>query len=873
MSRFADVVVPFPLPSSFTYTVPDNMVSQVEEGSRVVVPFGPKRYYTGVVRRLHDTTPQGGYEIKALMAVLDPRPILRPEQMKFWEWMADYYLCTIGDVCRAALPSGLRIESETRVRRNPDFVGQLTDRELRVLAFLPAGEERAAARLEKETGIRDILPVVKSLLDKEAIVVHEQLRQTYRPKMETMVRLAPAYRDPSRLLETIDQLQRRAPRQAELLLRYINLSQATGEDGRCDSPSQSATDGPSLDPGPRRSDRDNATGGEPTAQSSNEWTRAALLRQANATPATLTTLVTKGILELYQKEVGRLPRPRKRHATPAAPNEAKAAMNAEANFPLQPLSPHQQRAYEEIKAAFEEKDICLLHGVTGSGKTEIYIHLMAEALARGEQVLYLLPEIALTAQIMRRLERVFGEQLGVYHSRFTDAERVEVWQRQLGENSYGIILGVRSSIFLPFRRLGLVIIDEEHETSYKQQAPAPRYHGRNAAMVLATMHHAKALLGTATPSLESWHYAHTGKYGLVELQQRYRQMQLPEVVPVDVRELRRKKLMTTPFSPLLLQETRDAVSRGEQVILFQNRRGYAQMVECHTCGWVPRCKYCDVSLTYHKRLGQLTCHYCGYTTPPPRQCPACEGTDLRGRGLGTERIEDDIHQLLPTARVARMDLDTTRTRSAYGRIIDDFEQGETDILIGTQMVSKGLDFDRVSVVGILSADSMLSFPDFRAYERAFQLMAQVAGRSGRRDKRGRVILQTRDVEHPIIAQVRDNDYEGMAQVQLSERQAFFYPPFCRLVYIYLKHRDEELLDQMAQAMAQKLRAIFGRRVLGPDRPPVARVQALYIRRLVLKVEVTASMSRARQRLREVQAAMASEENWHSITIYYDVDPV
>ena len=829
MSKFADVVVPFPLPSYFTYRLPEALVNEVEEGSRVVVPFGPKRYYTGIVRRVHDCEPASGCELKAITAVLDPRPILLPGQFRQWEWMADYYLCTVGDVCRAALPTGLRLESESRVARNPDFVGQLTDRELRVMAFLPAGEERDSTWLEKQTGIKNLLPTIKALLDKGAIKLHEELRHTYKPKLETCVRLAPDYRDESRLQSAMDALGRRAAKQMDLLARLID-----------------------------------ATGIPAEAEGAKGLSKSALLRLSGASPAVLGGLVEKGIVEVYTQEVGRLPGTA---AIGGSTDEASVVS------PESALGTHQRRAYEELTAQFREKSICLLHGVTGSGKTEIYIHLMADAIARGEQVLYLLPEIALTAQITARLQRVFGQRLGVYHSKYSDAERVETWQRQLSSQPYDIILGVRSSIFLPFQRLGLVIIDEEHETSYKQHDPAPRYHGRNAALMLAAMHGAKALLGTATPSIESWHLARTGKYGLVELRERFHDVQLPEVVPVDVRELRRKKLMNTPFSPRLLQETRDALSRGEQVILFQNRRGYAQMVECHTCGWVPRCKYCDVSLTYHKRLGQLTCHYCGYTTPPPRQCPACGGTDLKHRGVGTERIEDDIRQLMPTARVARMDLDTTRTRAAYGRIIADFERGETDILIGTQMVSKGLDFDRVSVVGILSADSMLSYPDFRAYERAFQLMAQVAGRSGRKGKRGLVILQSREVDHPIVQQVRDNDYEGMALAQLAERQAFFYPPFCRLIYIYLKHRDETLLDEVAVAMATRLRSIFGRRVLGPDKPPVARVQALYIRKIVLKVEVSASMSRARMRLREVQAEMMNEQKWRTVTIYYDVDPV
>ena len=550
----------------------------------------------------------------------------------------------------------------------------------------------------------------------------------------------------------------------------------------------------------------------------------------------------RGVFEVYQQEIGRL-------------NTAFAGNT----FSLNPLNGHQQRAHDEIVDSFRTKNVCLLHGVTSSGKTEIYIHLIEEVIRQGKQVLYLLPEIALTTQITERLKRVFGSRLGIYHSKFPDAERVEIWQKQLSDSGYDIILGVRSSVFLPFRNLGLIIVDEEHENTYKQQDPAPRYHARNAAIVLAALYGAKTLLGTATPSVETWYNATSGKYGLVELKERYKEIQMPEIIPVDIKELQRKKRMNGPFSPLLLQYVREALEQKEQVILFQNRRGFAPMIECHTCGWVPKCKNCDVSLTYHKGLNQLTCHYCGYTYQLPRICPACEGVDLRNRGFGTEKIEDDVKRLFPEAAVARMDLDTTRTRSAYERIIADFEQGKTDILIGTQMVSKGLDFDHVSVVGILNADTMLNYPDFRAYERAFQLMAQVAGRAGRKNKRGRVVLQTKSIEHSIIPQVIGNDYEGMVNGQLAERQIFHYPPYYRLVYVYLKNRNETLLDLMAQTMAGKLSAIFGNRVLGPDKPPVARVQTLFIRKIVVKIETKAPMARVRELLLQVQKDMVMED--------------
>ena len=579
------------------------------------------------------------------------------------------------------------------------------------------------------------------------------------------------------------------------------------------------------------------------------------MQRASASPAVFNGLVEKRVFEVYQREIGRLNRI--------------SGQTVELNV----LNEHQQRAYDEIVRSFQEKNVCLLHGVTSSGKTEVYIHLIEDALRQGKQVLYLLPEIALTTQITERLKRVFGSRLGIYHSKFPDVERVEIWQKQLTEEGYDIILGVRSSVFLPFRNLGLVIVDEEHENTYKQQDPAPRYHARNAAIVLASMYGAKTLLGTATPSVETWQNATTGKFGWVELKERYKEIQLPEIIPVDIKELHRKKRMTGQFSPLLLQYVREALDNKQQVILFQNRRGFAPMIECRTCGWVPKCKNCDVSLTYHKGINQLTCHYCGYTYQLPRSCPACEGVELMHRGFGTEKIEDDVKLIFPEASVARMDLDTTRTRSAYEKIIADFEQGKTDILIGTQMVSKGLDFDHVSVVGILNADTMLNYPDFRSYERAFQLMAQVAGRAGRNNTRGRVVLQTKSIDHPIIRQVMTNDYEDMVAGQLAERQMFHYPPYYRMVYVYLKNRNETLLDVMAHTMAEKLRALFGNRILGPDKPPVARIQTLFIRKIVVKIEQNAPMSRARELLLRVQREMIEDERFKSLIVYYDVDPM
>lgn len=821
MKKFADVILPLPLHNCFTYSLPDEWADEVQTGCRVVVPFGRKKYYTAIVCNVHYCAPTE-YEVKEVSVLLDARPILLPRQFKFWEWLADYYLCTQGDVYKAALPSGLKLESETIIEYNPDFESdvRLPEKEQKILDMLSAVPEQCVTKLEKESGIKNILSVIKSLLDKEAVFVKEELRRTYKPKTETRVRLTVAARNEHRLHIFFDELQRRAPKQLDLLMKYMELSGClSGRDVK-------------------------------------EVSKAELLQRASATPSAFNGLVERGVFEVYQQEIGRLD----------------TALLKDV-VPVNPLNEHQQQAYHAILENFQSKNVCLLHGVTASGKTEVYIHLIKETIRQGKQVLYLLPEIALTAQITERLQRVFGSRLGIYHSKFPDAERVEIWQKQLSEEDYDIILGVRSSVFLPFRNLGLVIVDEEHENTYKQQDPAPRYHARNAAIVLASMYGAKTLLGTATPSVETWYNATSGKYGLVELKERYKEIQLPEIIPVDIKELHRKKMMNGPFSPLLLQYIREALEQKEQVILFQNRRGFAPMIECNTCGWVPKCKNCDVSLTYHKGLNQLTCHYCGYTYQLPRVCPACDGVDLRNRGFGTEKIEDDIKVLFPDARVARMDLDTTRTRTAYERIISDFEQGKTDILIGTQMVSKGLDFDHVSIVGILNADTMLNYPDFRAYERAFQLMAQVAGRAGRKNKRGKVILQTKSIDHPIIPQVISNDYEGMVGGQLAERQMFHYPPYYRLIYVYMKHRNETLLDLMAQTMATKLRTVFGNRVLGPDKPPVARVQTLFIRKIVLKIEANAPMARVRELLVRIQKETVAEDRFKSLIVYYDVDPM
>ena len=577
---------------------------------------------------------------------------------------------------------------------------------------------------------------------------------------------------------------------------------------------------------------------------------------ANASDAVLRQLIQRNFLELYHREVGRLNTSGEYH-----PER------------IQPLSPAQQAAEDSIQKQFNEKNVVLLHGVTSSGKTEIYIHLIKKAIDEGKQVLYLLPEIALTVQMTRRLQNVFGSRLGIYHSKYSDAERVEIWKKQLSSEPYDVILGARSAVFLPFIRLGLVIVDEEHETSFKQQDPAPRYHARSTAIMLARMYEgAKVLLGTATPSMESYHNACTGKYGYVQLTTRYKDVAMPEIRVVDTKDLYHRKMMRGAFSPDLLEAMRTALRNKKQVLLFQNRRGFAPMVECKVCGWVPKCKNCDVSLTYHRSMNLLTCHYCGYTYPVPKQCPNCESTELLGRGYGTEKIEDRVRELFPEARIARMDLDTTRSAGAYGRIIDDFSCGRTDILIGTQMITKGLDFSGVTVVGILNADTMLNYPDFRAYEQAFQMLSQVSGRAGRRDERGLVILQTKSADLPVIQQVVAGDFQTFARDLLEERSMFRYPPFYHLVYVYLRHRNEQLVDSAAIEMASRLRQAFADRVLGPDKPAVARVKTESIRKIVIKLEQGINLPLARQCMAESRTQLLQDKRYAAMTVFFDVDP-
>ncbi len=818
--KYIDVIVPLPLGGNFTYSVPDEWANAVRIGMRVVVPFGKKKMYTAIVSLIHTLKPELLYEMKEIICLLDNQPVLRYPQLKFWDWIGSYYLAYPGEVYQAAIPSGLKLESEMQICINPDFeaITILSDKEQRILDALSDGKPVNVAELNKSSEIQNVLPTLKILLEKGAIEVSEELTEKFHAKTDTFIRLSEQAKNDDNLRKIFEELSR-ARKQLDLLMMYIDLS-------KCLIPSKQK-----------------------------EITRKELLEKADASPAILNGLVERGVLITYKKEIGRLD------------------LSDTETHTVYSLNAFQDKALLEIEKQLIEKSVVLLHGVTSSGKTEIYIHLINKVLAEGKQVLYLVPEIALTTQLTTRLKRIFGKRLGVYHSKFSDAERVEIWNNVLNDKSYDVIIGVRSSIFLPYRQLGLVIVDEEHESSYKQYDPAPRYHARNAAIVLASMHGAKTLLGTATPSIESYYNAITGKYGLVELHQRHEELQLPETVIVDIKEAYHKKCMQGHFSDVLLEKITKALNNNEQIILFQNRRGYAPYIECKGCAYVPKCKNCDVSLTVHKVFNTITCHYCGYTESIPTICPVCKTPNLNTKGFGTEKIEDEIHQIFPEVRVSRMDLDTTRSKKSYDKLISDFEQHKVDILIGTQMVTKGLDFDDVSLVGILNADNMLNFPDFRAHERAYQLMAQVSGRAGRKNKRGLVILQTSSPGHSIIGQVIRNDYVAMYKNEIEERRQFKYPPFYRLIQITIRHKDVQIVKKAAFALGNQLRAVFGTRVLGPIDPPVSRIQNLFLKQILLKIEYDASPAKAKDFLQQINNLILADHNFKSVKISVDVDPM
>lgn len=817
--KFVDVIVPLPLRTRFTYILPESMQENVFIGTRIIVPFGKRKMYTAIVVNIHHNAPQQ-YTAKQIIEVLDRQPIIRKSQLQLWEWISQYYVCSEGEVLQAAIPTGLKIESQTQVIINPEYNEKepLDEKEIRILDILSDGHIHSIQEIIKLTAYRDALSIVKNLLQREAVEVSEEWNERYRKKKETYIKLTPYSSQQEHLKEIFEMLEK-AKKQSNLLLQYLTLSNAIKKNS-------------------------------PTI----EISKKELLTQTNTNIGILNALIEKNILTTYTKTIGRL--------------------NNEVLETIQPpiLTPPQQEAYKNIKALFEKKNTVLLYGITSSGKTEIYIQLIQQTLANKKQVLYLVPEIALTTQLTNRLKKIFGNKLGIYHSKFSDAERVEIWNNLLTNQPYEVILGVRSSIFLPFKELGLIIVDEEHESSYKQQQPAPRYHARNTAIVLASIHKAKTLLGTATPSIDSYHNAQSGKYGLVTLNTRYKEIALPHIIVENIKEAYRKKQMLGNFTPLLKEKIEKALHQNEQIILFQNRRGYAPYLECKGCSHVPKCKNCDVSLTLHKYLNQLTCHYCGYTENVPTTCPICHTPQLEDKGMGTQKIEAQIKDFFPHAVVQRMDFDTTRSKKSYQNIISNFELGKTDILIGTQMVTKGLDFERVSLVGILNADNMINFPDFRADERAFQLIEQVSGRAGRKHKQGTVILQTSQPQHPIIQQVVAHDYLQMYETQCEMRKTYHYPPYYRLIEINVKHRNESTTQQAAETLSKLLRGILNKRIQGPNNPLINRVKNLYIKQIFIKIEPEISYQKVKEILQEHIDFLVSQAPFKATKISLDIDP-
>ena len=836
---FADIILPLHLRTTFTYRIPTEYAGRVEAGQRVVVQFGAKRLYSGIVRRVHNVAPP--YQVKYILSVIDAHPIVDEHSFRLWEWMASYYMCYIGDVMAVALPSALRLASESMVSIHPDFDGELSslgDKELRIVQLLTDHPVMSVADISLAISVQKIMPVINGMIERSILIMDEDMKQRFKPLKATYISLAPKYRDPGEAKRLFDQLEQKKPmaRQLELMLRFMQLS-AFGAKPVAKKELLAADTSPDCKPG----------------------TTDQAARRGTSLLSSLNTLVKKGVLLTEEREVSRL----RAMADPTSPLHSPGAIQ---------LNDEQQAAFDKLKS---QPGVSLLHGVTSSGKTEVYIKLIEQTIAGGKQALFLLPEIALTAQIINRLRKYFGDRVGVYHSRFTPAQRAEVWSRAFSadpKSRLDLLLGARSALFLPFRDLGLVIVDEEHDGSYKQHEPAPRYNCRDSAVYLARLWNARTVLGSATPSIESYHNAKTGKYALVEMKHRYGGLALPEVLCVDMKDALRHKEVQGYFSNFLASHIDAALQNNEQVILFQNRRGYSMRIECDECHWVPQCQHCDVSLVYHKSTNSLRCHYCGYAIPVPSQCPVCGNPNLKQKGYGTERIEDEIAQLFPTARVARLDLDTTATRNRHLEIITDFEDRKTDILVGTQMVTKGLDFDNVSVVGIISADNLINFPDFRSFERSFQQMMQVAGRAGRHGKEGKVIIQTFNPWHQSIRNVIDNNYRGMYESQITERRVFRYPPFNKLVEITLRHRDQELLAAAANDYAACLRESLDSRVLGPEYPSVSRIRNYYIKRVIVRAEPADSLAAVKQIILDTAGRTLAKKEFHQVKIHFDADP-
>lgn len=820
---YAEIILPLPVWGTFTYGVPAEMEDLLQTGSRVMVQFGRKKYYTGIVSHIHNDPPE--YAVKEIAAISDAAPVIRYPQLNLWRWISEYYLCTIGEVMKAAVPSGLKPESETFVSLNEDFDMPedmtISDKQATIMSLLQHNGRMRISDIQDELRMTSATRLIGSLIEADILHIDERVVERYRPRRETFVMLNIERGDKEKLRMFFEQVKR-SQRQEKLLVSFLDKS-----------------------------------GWLHPTDALRDVTRADLLAAAGETsPAIIKAMQEKGIFIVEKRSVNRF-NPRSDDHEPL----------------LSPLTDAQSQAYDGILSLFKENKPVLLHGVTGSGKTEIYTHLMAASLRDGNQVLYLVPEISLTTQLTDRLRKVFGSRLLVYHSKFSDNERVDIWKRMIDSSEPLIILGARSSVFLPFAHLGLVIVDEEHESSFKQYDPAPRYNARDTAMVLAGMHGAKVLLGSATPAIETYYKATTGKFGLVTLSERYQGAELPEVQLVDMRRQRKEKLTKGILSLPLRQEMRQALDSGKQCIVFQNRRGFAPMVVCQECGWVPKCENCDVSMVYHKNTNMLRCHYCGYSHVLPSVCPACGQNSIHTFGYGTERIAEEVQEAFPDKKVSRMDLDTTRNKDACQQIIEDFAANGTDILVGTQMVSKGLDFENVTVVGVANADTLLNFPDFRSNERAFNMLEQVSGRAGRRHDKGMVTIQTTRPDDGVLEYVRNHDYTGFYNSEIRERHDHAYPPFTKVINIYLKNKDARVCDRIAVRYAQELRRVFGARVLGPEKPFVSRVALWYIQGIMLKVEANASMKKVKELLRQIYESISYIPEMKSTVLYYDVDPV
>jgi primosomal protein N' (replication factor Y) len=812
---FVEVILPLAIAKNYTYRVPFHLNNSVQIGKRVVVQFGKSKLYTAIISSIGNQAPEK-YEAKYLMEVLDDRPVVTELQLQFWLWLAEYYMCNVGEVMNAALPSALKLASETKVVLNKDFEfdkSALHDKEFLIVEALELQPELTVGDIAKLLGQKTVMPILKLMFEKNIINISEEVSERYKPRKKTFIKLNPVYNDPDNLKELFPILEKRAPKQADAVLAYIKLAR------------------------------------HQKTVSKNE-----IIEESGAGDASIKSLIEKEIFVAEEKNVSRLYFDEDEFSSDFL------------------LSENQQNALTEIKDAFEQKDVVLLHGVTSSGKTQIYIRLIEDMINSGRQVLYLLPEIALTTHIIERLRQYFGSSIGVYHSRFNDNERVEVWQKVLN-HEYKVVLGARSSVFLPFDDLGLIIVDEEHETSYKQFDPAPRYNARDAGIYLANTYHSKVLLGSATPSFETYYNARMHKYGLVELSERFGGVELPQTEVVSIVEETKKKTMQSHFTSVLMADMQKALANKEQVILFQNRRGYAPLLICKVCAYTPKCINCDVSLTYHKSSGKLHCHYCGYKEEAPSICPACGSTHLEYKGFGTEKIEDELSMLLPEARITRMDLDTTRSKNSLQNILNDLEEKKIDILVGTQMVAKGLDFSDITVIGIINADSLLKYPDYRANERSFQMLAQVSGRAGRRGKQGKVVIQTYDPNHRVIKQVIENDYQDLYLTEMEERRSFKYPPFYRIINLDIKHKNADVLYNQAEYLATELRKNFGDRVIGPEVPLISRIRNFYIKSIMLKFEKDGvSINRVKAVIRDIITQFQTTKLSKGSIIQPDVDP-